>query len=258
MPFLQRPSDIPFPFSKFKAATQGPRSGEVQGQSLGPEAPPSVPHQWTGKAPGSQRAEVVDNNSIIQDYIRDSGLVEQIKASTLKTNQSSPGHFLAFGAEKKQGRLSQANAFDFGIRARPVVPLGAGGLLGLRPAPGARGSEQPLRRAVKKSAQAQGKRTDIVNFHVSEQLKPYILNANYQPNSSAPKTKVSARGKENLQLSGATQKSRFDPPSVSDRKPRNFDREADELNRSLTRLKNDLLVKKESLINEFMLGQKHG
>lgn len=103
------------------------------------------------------------------------------------------------------------------------------------------------------------KKTDIINFPVSSSLKPYIVNANHQHGaglqSRTPRIKKNRKlEKENILFSGKKKEvSAFGTPKG---RLKHLERDAEELNRSLKKLKNDLLLNKESLINQFMTKPK--
>jgi hypothetical protein len=295
LPFFNQTSDIPYPLPKnasmnyqilknqnipkHKTAPYAKVSELVNGLNNPPISTiksPLVQKCLTNKnmnLTSSQRSrKLTDNDSIIQDYIRDSGLISQIKAQEKKVG-SPPNGFQMYQkpyASPSPRAHSLGNQFNYHTKFKtnlnPLSQMNQNISLTPSRAKTFLPPKFPVYQAPYKTSNSpdipysnnkamtinSNKRTDIINFHVSNDLKPFIKNANYQRDSALKQKANKKWNKENLQFSDRTYKSRIESGKKMIKPAPNFDKEVDELNRSLTKLKNDLLVKKESIINQFM------
>ena len=276
MAYLQNTADIPYSYTKtekvdgknnipkHKTAPYAKITSMINGLNRDPQNHPIMMNNKTHNMTSSQRSrKLTDNDSIIQDYIKDSGLISQIKAQEKNINGSS---VQKFSISPSPRAISMGNKLNYHPKSNVITNLNALSHVNQIISPtNFESSKFPVYQAPYKKIPAQdisfnstnqksilnsSKKTDIINFHISNDLKPFIRNVKYQRDSGYKLKLPKLSNKENL--SDRTHKSIHGSGKKPSFKAKNFEKEIDELNRSLTKLKNDLLLNKESPINQFM------
>ena len=97
MNFMQKASDVPYHFNQTDFTNYLPKNINLNNQNLLVKDPLISPTQNINieESPYG-KSKLTDNDSIIQDYIKDSGIINQIANAEKDSNRSSSKQFSGF------------------------------------------------------------------------------------------------------------------------------------------------------------------